>query len=42
LWMENSGHGITLSPEREIAFKAILEFIKHVERGQRLPEGEPG
>lgn len=42
LWMENSGHGITLSPEREIAFEAIFEFIKRVERGQRSPEEEPG
>ena len=27
LWLENTGHGVTLGPEREIAFSAISEFI---------------
>jgi esterase/lipase len=27
LWLENTGHVVTLSEEREIAFQAIAEFI---------------
>ena len=27
LWLENTGHGVTLSEEREIAFQAIAKFI---------------
>lgn len=29
LWLENSGHVIPREPDREIAFKAIGDFIKH-------------
>ena len=28
LWLENTGHVVTLSEEREIAFQAIAEFIR--------------
>jgi len=30
LWLENSGHGITLSDEREIAFQAIVDFLRSI------------
>ena len=30
LWLENTGHVVTLSDEREIAFRAIAEFIRSV------------
>jgi esterase/lipase len=29
LWLENTGHGVTLSEERELAFHAIAEFIRN-------------
>ena len=28
LWLENTGHGVTFSAEREIAFQAIAAFIR--------------
>lgn len=30
LWLENTGHVVTLSDEREIAFRAIAEFIRSI------------
>ena len=30
LWLENTGHVVTLSDEREIAFHAIADFIRSV------------
>jgi carboxylesterase len=30
LWLENTGHVVTLSPEREIAFNAIADFIRSI------------
>jgi carboxylesterase len=30
LWLENTGHVVTLSPERDIAFRAIAGFIRSV------------
>jgi esterase/lipase len=30
LWLENTGHVVTLSNEREIAFRAIADFMRSI------------